>query len=105
MHKQFHHMQASIVTDNKGVTFYSYASPIVRECNDGIFIITGRYNYSPTTSRQFSRYLLECTPLAYGWDDVKALRARLADCISGEMFTFNNHTVMYMSYADAMRVL
>lgn len=105
MHKQFHHMNASIVEDRNGVSFYSYASLIVRERNDGVFIITSRYNYSPTTSRQFSRYLLERTPLAYSWYDVKALRVRLAECISGEVFTFNNHTVMYVDYGDAMRAL
>lgn len=62
--KRFHSMNAFIVRDAGGIHFYSYRTWIATIQHNTTVVVNGRFDcYSPTTSRQFGRFLREYTSL------------------------------------------
>lgn len=62
--QRFHNMNAFIVNDANGIHFYSYTTWIATIKPNTTVVVNGRFDcYSPTTSRQFGRFLREYTSL------------------------------------------
>lgn len=61
---RFHSMNAFIVKDDNGIHFYSYCTWIATVKPNSTVVVNGYFDcYSPTTSRQFNKFLHEYTSL------------------------------------------
>ena len=95
---QFHKHQAYVSRVNATVRLTSYQSvvadflPATGNSNNYV-ILYPRWQYSPSTVRQVTRFLAECTGLWYGVDELRSLakqQARGITPVSGNcLFTFS----------------
>lgn len=99
--ERFHNMNATVET----VCFYdgmmvkrlvSYSSVVVDVCLEtGTIFIYPRYQYSPTTIRQVTRFLNDYTPLDNGWS-IGLIRELHKKVDSDGCTTLGQYSVFYL---------
>ena len=99
--KKFHSMNATVETVrfDDGMTFerlVSYDSVVCDVCLDtGAIYIYPRFQYSPTTVRQLTRFLNEYMPLVYGRWSIDLIRYLQDKTASDRCMTLCKYGLFY----------
>lgn len=99
--EQFHNMNATVETvqfdDGRMVKrLVSYSSVVVDICLEtGTIFLYPRYQYSPTTIRQVTRFLNDYMPLDNGWS-ISLIRELRKKAASDDYTTLGRYSVFYL---------
>ena len=102
--EKFHHMNATVETvrfdgDMVVERLVSYESVVCDVCKDtGNIFIYPRYQYSPTTVRQFTRFLNENVPLENERWYIGLVRELRAKADSGGYVRFGKYGIFFLDH-------